>query len=448
MSVKAKLTVIYSLVLLIVLWFFGFTSYFLLSYDLFSNLDSSLAGEAEKAKGLIIQGSDNNLYYAGSVSADLVYVYDIETGNVFGSEVYESTVLASVSDICATSGDIPCMLLETSDPEIRLYVTRYEHVSEANLLLVYVGDASYIYRTLDEYKHVLYMTIPFALIIAAVFGYFVAHRSFRQVKVIAQTTDSINPANLKDRIPVKQNDELGQLSSTLNSLFDRVYGFIQSQHRFTSDASHDLKAPLTVIRAESELALRKERNSEEYRQAFKNIVKQVERMTLIIDDLMTLASLDAGPRPSHSSKIDLGAALESSADKWQTAMQIKKIKSVRQIQHGLSIYGEAEQFNRLFDNLLSNAVKYTPSGGEVSISLKEEDGFIVVSVQDSGIGISKEHLPHIFDRFYRGDWDIEGTGLGLSIVKGTSELYKGRVEVISEQGKGSEFKVFLPQSAS
>ncbi|MEQ4488279.1 MAG: ATP-binding protein [Dehalococcoides mccartyi] len=447
MSVKIKLTIINALVLLSVLGFFGLISYFFLSYHLFSSLNDSLAADAEKAAGEIIRSEGNSLYYAGDVFAEVVYIYDIETGLISGSERYKSVIQDSIADITAINEYMPAMRLEIPDSQLRFYVAWYDNDYKPNQLLILVGDAGYIYKTLDQYKQILFMAIPFVLIIAAALGYFLAYRCLKQVKVITHTTNNINPSDLKDRIPVKQNDELGQLSATLNSLFDRVYGFIQSQHRFTSDASHDLKAPLTVIRAESELALRKERNTEEYRQAFKNIVKQVEKMALIIDDLMALASLDAGPRPALSLKIDLGAALESSADKWQTAFETKKIKLIRDIQPGLNIYGEPEQFSRLFDNLFSNAAKYTPDGGQVVISLRDESGFMVLAIKDTGIGISKEHLPRIFDRFYRADWSAEGTGLGLSIVKSTSEIYKGRVEVESEPGKGTVFKVFLPKQS-
>jgi hypothetical protein len=449
MSVKVKLTALYSFVLLLILALFGFVSYYFLSYGSFRSLDVSLAAEADRTKDAISQNGSGTL--EGSITAiiksanDLIYIYDIDTGAIIGSSTFQSGIKATLADAFKPGIAAYSLGGSSSDGQLRLRTIPFEVENAPAKLLVVARDASYIQRTLNSYRDILFASIPFALVIAAVSGYFLAYRSMRQVKVITATANGIDPADLTARIPVKVNDELGRLSTTLNSLFDRIHGFISRQHRFTSDASHDLKAPLTVIKAEADLALMKSRQPEEYQEALKTVVGQVGKMRFIIDDLLTLASLDAGPRPANSLTFDLGASLGRATDQWETAAAAKGVTLTREIQPGIEIYGEPEQFERLFDNLLSNAVKFTPPGGAIAVSLAEESGNIIITVKDTGIGMAPEHLSEIFERFYRVDRSVEGTGLGLSIIRGTAEIYRGRVEVESGVGKGSTFQVILPR---
>jgi hypothetical protein len=447
MSVKIKLTAVYSLILLVTLAAFGFVSWALLSFGLSHNLTDSLTADFTKVRDAVMLNSGTELAVLLDEMENQIpgspFIYDTESGELTGNPVMAEKVRGMIFDIEPRS---PLVRIKNNVAEqFRLYIAPYDQESAPGKLLMISRDAGYIDSALDEYKSSLFAFIPFAMGVAAVSGYFLAYRSMRQVKVITATANKIDPADLKDRIPVRVNDELGKLSATLNSLFNRINDFIQRQHRFTTDASHDLKAPLTVIKAEADLALMRERQPEEYQAALGVVTAQVGKMRLIIDDLLTLASLDAGPRPAKSATIDIAKILKNATDNWEAAAAAKGITLTRDIQPGVEIYGEPDQFERMFDNLLSNAVKYTPPGGTVAASLKEEDGFIIATVKDSGIGIAPEHLPNIFERFYRVDRGVEGTGLGLSIVRGSAEIYRGHVEVESELGKGSTFKVVLPR---
>jgi signal transduction histidine kinase len=311
-------------------------------------------------------------------------------------------------------------------------------------LAVVARDTTYIQMALQTYRTVLYATMPIALIAAAIAGWVLANNSLRQVRVITDTAEKIDPAKLEDRIPVKHEDELGRLSGTLNALFDRIHGFIQRQHRFTADASHDLTAPLTGIRSSAEVALMKERTPEEYRQSLANIIGRTDKMQAIVEDLLTLAGLDAGPVPQHSRELNLAIIARDVVSRWETPIKNKDIELTQYIEAETWIYGNNLQFDSLFDNLLSNAVKYTPPGGKVNITLEKRNGEIIISVTDTGRGISPEHLPHLGERFYRINRRVEGTGLGLSIVQGTAQIYRGRMEVESAPGEGATFTIRLP----
>jgi len=317
--------------------------------------------------------------------------------------------------------------------------------TEPDKLLIATRDTDYIYNALDEYRSILIISIPFVMLFAAISGYLLANHSLKPITTITRTAESIDPANLRDRIEVKSNDELGRLSKTLNSLFDRIHGFINRQRQFTTDASHDLRAPLTVIKAETSLALRKERTATEYHNSLEIINRETECLNSLIDDLLTLADMDSRPEYAGTYLVDLSSLTKSTLDGWDANCTQKGIKLDRQISPGIEIPGDTLHFNRIIDNLLENAVEFTPEGGSVTCSLAIEGDEIILTVADTGIGISSEHLGHIFDRFYKVNRSTKGNGLGLSIVRDTVKMYGGGITVESKPGKGSAFRIVLPK---
>jgi signal transduction histidine kinase len=443
-SVKLKLTLIYSAVMVVTLAATGWVSWALLASSLFHNLDNSIMADYARMKTAIELHPDDDIAALLNELEDSVpsslFIYDTESGALTGDQHLGNHVISTLTSI------EPVPLLHYRDStsgQVRIGISAYD-ASTPGKLLVVARDSGFIYSALNQYKNILYTAIPFALIITAGTGFFLAHNSLRQVQVITDTADKIDPAKLEDRIPVKHQDELGRLSGTLNALFDRIHGFIDRQYRFTANASHDLTSPLTVIKAETDLALMKERRPEEYRQALTVVSGQVGRMRLIVEDLLTLAGLDAGPVPQDSRELNLAIIARDVVSRWETLIKNKGIELTLNIAAETWIYGNNLQFDNLFDNLLSNAVKYTPQGGKVNLTLEKQNGEIIIRVTDTGIGISPEHLPYLGERFYRIDRRVEGTGLGLSIVRGTAQIYRGRMEVESSPGEGTEFTIRLP----
>ena len=446
MSVKLKLTVIYSLVLLAMLVIMSFTSSLMLSSGLVSNLNKALAEDITKALNTLSDIPDDEYAQAlaelENTSISSIFVYDLKSKSLIGDDTSNTTIQNTLHSIEDWDEGINAHSMDTIDGQFRLYIMSLTPGSDN--LVVAARNTVYIQTSIETYRTILFMTMPVAIITSAIAGWMLANNSLKQVRVITATAEKIDPVRLKDRIPVKHKDELGRLSGTLNTLFDRIHGFIQRQHRFTADASHDLTAPLTAIRSSAEVALMKMRKPEEYRRSLENIIGRTDKMQAIVEDLLTLAGLDAGPRPAKSSELELTKLAEEVVNGWQASAANKDIDLTADIKPGISIWGEPEQFGRLLDNLLSNAVKYTPPGGRISFTLKKQNGEIIISVTDTGIGISPEHLPHLGERFYRIDRRVEGTGLGLSIVQGTAQIYHGKMEVESGPGKGSTFTVRLP----
>jgi len=334
--------------------------------------------------------------------------------------------------------------LDTIKGKIQIYVTPLDISIEPDKLLGVTRDADYIYETIDSYKRMLFGAVPIIIVLALLSGFIISSYFLRQVNAITRTAEKIDPANLIDRIPVKSSDELGRLSKNLNSLFDRIYGCIDRQKRFTANASHDLRAPLTNIKAEATLALRKSRSPEEYREVLKRIDRETEHLNTMVDDLLTLASMDTQPERSRTKLINLSVFIMSILNSWETQYAQKGVKLIRNITPDIEIKGDLLHFNQILDNLLKNALEYTEPGGEVTCSMELKEKDIVITVADTGAGIPEKDLPYIFERFYQADRDRPGNGLGLPIVEGTVKMYGGSVTAESEQGKGSVFTVVMP----
>ncbi|MFA7191323.1 MAG: HAMP domain-containing sensor histidine kinase, partial [Dehalococcoidales bacterium] len=263
------------------------------------------------------------------------------------------------------------------------------------------------------------------------------------IRAIQNTAASINPARLDDRIPVNNDDELGELSQALNAAFDRIDGFTKRQRRFVEDAAHDLRAPLTNIKVQTELALEKERETGYYRHALISVGEDTEKMESMIEDLLILASLDTEPARLHSIFFDLSGTIESVLDDREADCNHKGIILERFISPGIWINGEPLDFQRLAGNLIENALKAT-SSGKITVTLSENDKVATLKVADTGCGIPPEHLEKIFWRFYRVNRDSSGNGLGLPIAEGIAEMYGGKAEVKSEVNEGSVFTVNIP----
>ncbi|XUX01023.1 MAG: HAMP domain-containing sensor histidine kinase [Dehalogenimonas sp.] len=444
-SVKFKLTLVYSTVLLAVLAVVVIVSWAMLSYGLLHNLQESLAADGEKARELVFQNGYNNLDASiadmEQTSDSRFFVYDIESRTVLGKSDSLPIIQSTLFNLPGWSG-AGSQTMDSVDGHLRLYITPFDAAVAPGKLLVVARDTDYIHSSLDFYRNVLFAFIPVALAVAGSTGYFLAGHSMRQVKMIRTTAEGIDPAKMTERIPVKSNDELGQLSKTLNSAFDRIQGFITRQRRFAEDATHDLRAPLTNIKAQTELALEPNRSKTYYREALQSIQEDTLQMESLVDDLLTLASLDTEPSSDFCTSFDLSNLMEDVCDGWEGPCSQKGLHFSRDIQPEISITGEPLDFQRIADNLMENAVKNTSKGG-ITFSMKEADGIVTITVTDTGRGISPENIEKIFWRFYRVDREAEGNGLGLPIVQGIAEMYGGGVKVESETGKGSTFTVTL-----
>jgi signal transduction histidine kinase len=231
-------------------------------------------------------------------------------------------------------------------------------------------------------------------------------------------------------------------------MIGRLEKAFQRQKQFTSDASHELRAPLAVIEAESSLALQKERPPREYRQSLETISQESKQMSSLIEQLLTLARADAGKEQWNFTEVNLGRLIANLSADVEVLCQERGLSCQLGQNQDLLIKGDEARLRELFMNLLDNAITYTPNPGTVSVSLRREGQMAVVAIKDTGVGIPAEEIPFIFERFYRVDKSRSrsngGTGLGLAICRHIAEAHGGKIEVESQVGVGSTFSVWLP----
>jgi len=311
------------------------------------------------------------------------------------------------------------------------------------------------YEALERFRLILLLATPLLLILASAGGYWLSTRALSPVDDISQAAQRISIENLEDRLNVsKTGDQLQRLSETLNAMLARLGSSVRRMKQFTADASHELRAPVSLIRTSAEVAVQKrDRPAGEYLQALDEILEEAERTSQVVDSLMLLARADSGKEVSEASVADICGIIRGAADQGEKLARNHNLNFLAQIPEGpIWIQADTDALRRVLLILIDNAAKYTPSGGSVGVRFEARDGFAIASVSDTGIGIAKEDVAHIFDRFWRADKarsrEQGGAGLGLSIAKWIVEMHRGSIDVESEPGKGSTFHVRVPLTSN
>jgi heavy metal sensor kinase len=279
-------------------------------------------------------------------------------------------------------------------------------------------------------------------------GWWMASRAIRPIEDISATAVKIAAGELSQRINAADTEsELGRLAGVLNSTFTRLEAAFAHQARFTSDASHELRTPVSVIISQTQTALARDRSGPEYREALEACQRAAQRMRKLTESLLELARLDAGQETIKRERFDLARVARESVE------LVRPLAAERGIEihcdlSAVECPGDAERIGQVVTNLLTNAIHFNRDRGEVRVSARAESGTAVLTVADTGEGIPAEDIPHIFERFYRVDKSrscIQGrTGLGLAICKAIVDAHSGSIEVSSRPGAGSIFKVKFP----
>jgi heavy metal sensor kinase len=306
------------------------------------------------------------------------------------------------------------------------------------------------YEALDRFRRLLFLSSPLLLLLASAGGYWLSRRALTPVDQISREARSISAQNLSSRLVVPHTrDELQRLSETLNGMLERLEQAFRRITQFTADASHELRTPVALMRTRAELALRRPRSDEEYRETLQQILEDLQRTSFLIENLMLLARADSGAEALQRTRINMVESLDEACLEGRTLAETKQISFLAELpQSPLWIEGESNSLRRLFLILLDNAVKFTPPQGRITVSLASSDGCAVAEVRDTGIGIAPDDLPHIFERFFRADRarsrETGGAGLGLSIGQWITQAHGGTISASSKPGEGSVFRVRIP----
>jgi signal transduction histidine kinase len=284
-------------------------------------------------------------------------------------------------------------------------------------------------------------------------GFWLADRAMRPVRTITQTARSISETDLNRRIHLSSKDELGQLANTFDNMLARLQAAFERQRQFVADASHELRTPLTIVNLETSRALSARRSAQEYERALRVIHSENDFMSHLVNDLLTLARMDNGQVPLEKSPLDLSDVAVDAIERLAPLAARKNVKLQTGDLPPTRMLGDRQSLLQMVSNLIENGIKYTQGDDKlVCIETGVTDSYAWVRVSDNGPGIGPEHLPHLFDRFYRVDQarardrDDEaqspsGSGLGLSIIQWIAQAHGGEVHVESTPGNGSGFEV-------
>ena len=357
----------------------------------------------------------------------------------------EAAVLADVQQ-GRTAYDTITTPNQESIRRISLPITRdgpVEYILQTESSLRIVQDALRLLR-------LLLGGLAAAMIGAAWMGSrWLARQALTPVEVLTTTAEQISVPSLKTRVALDAPyEEFARLARVFNAMLDRLHTVFEGQRQFVADASHEMQTPLTVIKGTIEVALLKSRNADEYREALVTSLGQVERLSTLTRSLLTLAQFSGDRPPVKLVPLALEPLVQELVKELTVLAEDRTVRLTLETHPVALVLGDHGRLTQLLINLLDNALAYTPPEGAVTLRLKPEQGQVVMEVEDTGPGIAPEQLPHLFERFYRGetarDRESGGAGLGLAIVKEIAEAHGGTVRASSTLGRGSVFTVTLP----
>jgi len=457
MSIRIRLTLLYVSLLGLVLVVFSAAFYSILQFSLTTEIDRALEDRAQQV-ALSIQAQNNpiDILRSGGISLPELNVFSsrsiyVQIRNANGQVIRSSPNLMNSSlpinqEIFdeVSQGRANLITAEVGAARLRLYTTPLIWNNQT-IGMVQVGNPlNGVQETLQQVFLFLVGGTVIALVFATFVGILLAHLSLKPIDEITSTANRIVSAqDLQQRLRVSgTGDELDRLSATINHMMARLEDYFKAQVRFSAEVSHELRTPLTIIRGNVD-ALRHGVESEQERaEIVSTIESALDRMSRLVSDLLMLSRADIG-LTLHTEPLELdGVILDVFQEAHALANGVKlSLGHADQVQ----VCGDSDRLKQLFINLMENAIKHTPQGGSVTLSVYHEGDTVRVSVADTGEGMAPEHLPHIFDRFYRVKGQKrKGTGLGLAIAKWIAEAHGGTISVESELGIGSTFIVRLP----
>jgi two-component system heavy metal sensor histidine kinase CusS len=291
------------------------------------------------------------------------------------------------------------------------------------------------------------------LIAAPLLGYWLARRAIRPLSDIIETTARLRPNRMEERLAIRQtDDELDRLSATVNQFLDRIAVYLTQSNNLLANSAHELRTPLAAIRSSIEVAIGGTRTPQEYQELLAEVIGECASLERLVNQLLLLAETDSELIRAHSEEVDLSSVVERCAEMFSAVAEARQVELVTALEPHVAVMGFGNHLRQVVNNLLDNAIKFTQPGGTVRIAIFREAGSTVLRIADTGSGIPAADLPHIFERFFRGDRSRQrieqttGTGLGLSICQAIVAAHRGRIFVESHEGVGTTMTVQLPES--
>jgi heavy metal sensor kinase len=461
-SIRVRLTLWYVLLLAVVLIAFSGALYLALRITLYDNLDDILRSSAAliadalevDAQGHLIAGPGQPLLWNDPKEGEhFWYVLDPSGQVVEQAGVHDmgGLPIAPAVMAAALAGRDAIQTIRVGDNLIRVYTAPVYHGGRVVGIVQLGISLDDVQQTLAAFRWILILALPVTLALASGGGLFLASRALRPVDQITRAAHSISAHDLSQRLNLDlPDDELGHLARTFDAMIARLDEAFRRQRRFTADASHELRTPLTIIKGDLSLALARPRDADYYYQVLAEVDEEVDWMSHLVERLLALARADAEGLTLHQQTVDMSVLLADLIEQTRPLAKAKGLTLTAQIAPDLTASLDPDAMTQVVLNLLENAIKYSPSG-RVRLSAhraRPDSSEVLIAISDSGPGIPAEHLPHIFDRFYRVDRarsrELGGAGLGLSIARELARAHGGDVTVHSIPGEGCTFTVHLP----
>lgn len=317
----------------------------------------------------------------------------------------------------------------------------------------FIAQATYTLATvqasLARFRELCIVVMALAALLSLIGGRVLARKSLRPVAVMAQTARQIGTTNLNNRLDcIRNGDELDYLATVLNEMLDRLEKQVRRIQQFTADAAHELRTPLAALRGSAEVALGGRATDTDRRCVLEDSIEEFDRLSRLTDNLLLLGRADAGQDLLQREPVELVSVVRDVVDLYTPLAQEKGVSIACAIETNAKANADGGRLRQVVSNLFDNAVKYSPSGTEVKVTLRSEGARAILTIEDAGCGISPDHLPRIFDRFFRADAartrSTVGFGLGLAICRTIIESHGGKIQIESEENHGTRVQCILP----
>ncbi|AMM24148.1 sensor histidine kinase [Variovorax sp. PAMC 28711] len=465
---RTRLTLVHQAVIVVVLTVTALTAYWTLSREVHGQLDAALLALAETEAAALPEragdaGQTVSVHEAVAVGAPPAFERLDRLLQILGAD---GTVLARSHNLGAArlpvSPDLPGRLAAGEVVFETLHSFGNEPVRMVSLPVEHRGAvrAVQVAGSLDDVNHVvataslLFVVMGVALLLTVgTAGFLLTRGAFRAIDDVVDQARRIGDASLGRRLPHPGvDDEIGRLVRTLNEMLDRLEHGFEAQRRFTADASHELRSPLSRLRTELELALRRPREPAAYIAALRSSMEEVERLTLLVEELLTLARIDAGQERGPAENASLAMLADEAVARQSRAAQERGVHIALASALAGPAWVARGPASLVLGNLLDNAVKFSAPGDQVSLRIAADAANALIVVRDHGPGIGTQDLPYVFERFFRGSaaraGTVPGIGLGLALSQAILHAHGGHIDASSARGGGAEFTVRLPLASA
>lgn len=454
-SIRVRLTLWYVALLAVILVAFSGVLYASLARGLREQMDLSLSTEAERLIASL--EADNGALHLGEGLENLslgtvAALYDRTGQRLLAYDPRQPLPAVPQALSAAASGRQSFVTAALADGTQWRVLSTPVTENGVQLAVLQVGrPVAEVDSTLRQLAILLAVAVPLTLLVASAGGMFLAGRALDPIDRITRAAAAIGAEDLSRRLNLPDShDEVGRLAATFDRMLDRLEQAFRRQRQFTADASHELRTPLAMLASQIDVALERKRTLAQYVDVLHSLRDDAARMSQLVGELLTLARADAGQQLLTREELDLGDLVRSVVPALQPLAAQRGVQLSEQVVPDVSVSGDQMRLTQLLLNLVDNAVRYTPPGAKANVSLAREGAWACLRVEDTGVGIDAEHLPHVFERFYRVDPSRAradgGAGLGLAICHWIVQAHGGDISVASTRGQGSIFTVRLPLS--